>query len=161
MTTETYCRCGASSGGKVYCADCTLVRAQQRKARAEKRAAQGICTQCKAPANVPHRMCKGCQEKTRVQSQVLGAARRAAGCCPECGGKPEPPYRYCVRCRQRVRQRTLIGSIQGILQPAAKRRNKRKAQGLCIHCGEAAPLEGLASCEKCLSDIRYKKKKNG
>ncbi len=158
-------RCGARrpvDGGRT-CEVCRRKRRVRDRACAEKRRAAGIRRVRDANA----------RRAEYARARQRAAERVAAGMCSKCGSaKPEPGRRLCARCgdnrRRRERARYAAAraeqQLYGGKSTTAKRRNARQrsqrrrqarqARGLCIRCGQAAPLPGRASCEPCLAKRR-------
>lgn len=63
--------------------------------------------------------------------------RRANGLCGHCGCPPMPGARCCGRCQGKQRQRD------------RERYSRYQSAGLCVRCGQRAPVAGYTTCATC------------
>ena len=96
----------------------------------EKQIALGICTRCgKNPAAPGRKSCEPCLEKRRADDRARYAAGKAAGL--KYGGADPEVKRRAGRAKSRRRQKARVEA------------------GLCIRCGNHAPVEGGTTCRPC------------
>lgn len=64
--------CGKEKQGKISrCPDCLAKSKITYRKRSDTRLAQGICTRCKQPLDIPYkRLCKACRDKARLYYQT-------------------------------------------------------------------------------------------
>ena len=94
------------------------------------------------------------------------------GLCPKCGGKNQlqKGYKLCLECRMKgieaqrkaramrtEEQRTADSTVQK--KRDIKRREERKAQGLCPECGKHKPTDGYKYCAYCRAKGAARKRK--
>ena len=102
-------------------------RARQRAAQ---RKAAGLCLKCDAPAEPGLTLCVVCGERRRAAERARYARARDAGL--SYGGADIETMRRRARIR------------------AKQRRQARLDAQLCVRCGRRPPVDGGASCLKCL-----------
>lgn len=124
-------KCGAPSGGKYVCGDCTDdIVADRTEVFGERRAA-GLCRcgRCPRPGRSS---CAKCSEERRVSAQRRRERMRSAGGCVQCGGTLAPTSRrFCIahlaahrETVARLRRRKRGDVIKGTVTIA-----RRKGQG--------------------------------
>ncbi len=116
----------------------------------------------------PRRNRKRARAYERERARRQTADRIARGVCTKCGIKrAEPDRRLCAQCTEKRRTsdraRYQTGKAAGALYgganvemkrrsarvASAKRRQARRASGVCRRCGRRPPVEGGATCEPC------------
>ena len=139
--------------------------------RVAERKARGLCLKCGKRPPAPHRsQCGPCIEKRRsadlARHHRRTAERAAQGLCPKCGKQPPAPGRsLCGACNEkrnrasRARDARLRAAGMPRRDPARARAyerersrreaDRRRAAGLCLHCGKAPALEGRTTCGPC------------
>ena len=96
--------------------------------RTAERRAKGLCLKCgKRPPAPGRSMCGPCADKRNRASRARDARLRAAGM------SRRDPERARAYERERSRREA----------------DRRRAAGLCLHCGKAPALEGRTTCEPC------------
>ncbi len=150
-------------------------RASDRKAARKRRLLRrnrGLCAECGAVAGKPgRRLCAACGKQHREASRLVQRRRRderrEAGLCVRCAeNAPAEGNASCDDClarrrrayRARIdRRRRRCPNCQPLTarrdRDAAKRRREaRRAVGLCTVCGQHSAVRGRTACEACLAD---------
>jgi len=139
--------------------------------RTAERRARGLCLNCGKRPPAPHRsQCEPCIEKRRAADLARyhrrTAERVAQGLCPKCGKRPPEPGRsQCGPCLEKDaaagRARDARLRAAGIPRRDAEQARayerersrreveQRRAEGLCLRCGNAPAVEGRTQCEPC------------
>lgn len=139
-----------------HCLACAQQVAEVRKKRIADHADRGLCTRCAQPTTPPFRLCDKCRAYSLAVVSARFQERRNAQKCPRCGGpRSDAVHKHCGPCRELHRQRY----SKEIVHATTARREKRKAEGLCMYCGKVPPADGLVSCRSCL-DRRKKNRKD-
>ena len=92
--------------------------------------------------------CPSCMRHHAEQARSLRSLRRDQHLCINCGAimHGDEKVLYCKNCRDAIRNR-YYANRKHISEYNRKRREDRKANGLCINCGKPA-VPGLTRCEK-------------
>lgn len=111
----------------------------------ERKAAVGICRDCRNPRIEGRTMCENCLAKNRERvkrtSRNLRHLRAKRGRCRECGHKAESNCKFCGPCLAKAREAN------------AKRYSKVRGDGLCGICRKDAASRG-SRCEGCYEKAR-------
>lgn len=150
-------RCGGKAHvqpGRVLCVECQQKHDSDQHNRRAKWREEGRCTRCGRERDDPEKsMCAKCREymhEIRKNNAEYAKERRdmlrERGICTRCGIRYAEPFRsWCSKCQQKHKN-DLAGNAKQI-ERARKRREERKAAGLCIDCGR--PSEGMSRCPRC------------
>ncbi len=144
------------------------------------RRAKGLCLKCGKRPPAPHRsQCGACAEKRRpadlARHRRRTEERVARGLCPKCGKQPPVPgLALCEPCNEkrnrasRARDARLRAAgmprrdperVRAYERERSRREvERRRAEGLCLACGKAPPVEGRAHCEPCAEARRARER---
>ena len=148
--------------------------------RTAERHAKGLCLKCGKRPPAPHRsQCEPCIEKRRsadlARHHRRTAERAAQGLCPKCGKQPPATGRtLCEACNEK-RNRASRARDARLRAAGVPRRDRerarvyerershreadrRRAAGLCLHCGKAPALEGRSTCGPCAEARRARER---
>lgn len=106
----------------------------------QRRLSEGLCI-CGVKPPTGQRYCDECRRKSCEKQKRMAERRRAAGLCV-CGGQLDGVRQYCEVCRGK----------------RAARDARRKAEGVCVQCGQSAAV-GRPRCSKCMAYVRRKQAK--
>lgn len=111
---------------------------------------KGLCVKCgKVPPRQNRVMCAECGEKERRYENETRAFCRSVGICPVCQkNKLYGNERNCVECRAKNYARNL--NQPKVVRHINTTHYKRKAEGLCVKCGERPPENDRVMCSRCL-----------
>jgi hypothetical protein len=164
-------RCPQCSGarpvlpGKKRCAECTERNRVYNLNRTRAFRSAGKCVACGAGLEKGwhKRLCPTCNanantyvKKYRGKKRDERHERMRFGVCVDCGERePVPGRRRCAEC---IDKRNKTDSHAREVEKLSQIREYRKANGLCLRCGNpVAP--GHRRCEKCMTYMRdYGKK---
>ena len=158
-------------------------QARAMRQRYDRRVADHLCVSCGRQDErtlAGHIRCALCNEKAYSSPQVVTQDSRARqarqkrekrkalsemGLCHECGGEDYLTQRgkpLCAACQRRRNRQMEDYRDSGRMAEARKRRREsRRAAGMCTKCGKNVPEEGHVQCTDCLvRDRIYRWRKN-
>lgn len=97
----------------------------------------GKCWRCRKSRDGNGNLCSSCRSKVHEEVKAKCDARLLDGLCIDCGLPSVPGKRRCEDDLKRTRTY------------AQDRKNKRKANGVCVYCGTCPPLSGIDQCLRC------------
>lgn len=137
--------------GRAECEEC--IEWYRRKRDDYK--AKGICTRCKKrPASPGREECEECIERERKKGRERYKFYKSLGICTVCRKFTAIPGKaYCEVCRAKSLERAekIYSNEEKRKQMLARGReryNQRKAEGLCIDCGNPT-AGGFVCCPEC------------
>lgn len=105
------------------------------------------------------------RDRQNAHSRELYQWYKAHGICPKCKTEWAAPGRvFCLDCLKKKRAEIMKNGSDYNMQKCRERREKLKAQGLCVSCGKKA-VEGRVLCQVCArrnneaQQVRYIKKR--
>ena len=122
------------------------------------------CAACYAKAyKWPQRMTDESRKSAALKKREFRAAMKAEGRCMNCGAQDYLTLRgkpLCAGCqRRRNRQQKDYRESGGMAEAGKRRRDARRAAGLCTKCGKNRPEEGHVQCTDCLvRDRMYRRR---
>lgn len=146
MTTSPLCcRCRVNPRqhpSNPHCGDCR--RAYQKAARQERRFC--ACGEKLAPRS---RKCEACKKAAKEREAIL---------CAECGAETSwhPGKKWCAACRM---EKEKEAGREAIRRRDRKRAAAKQAAGKFCRCGVRLPNTRRGTCDECLREQRYWKKK--
>ena len=116
--------------------------------------AKGLCVQCHKPVDRDGSLCSACSEKINEKSRRDRAFYKENGLCLDCGSQVYDGKSRCEMCRikradaQRAYyQKNKERIKEQNRQYRSKSNENKKANGMCIRCGEKA-MSGKTLCYK-------------
>lgn len=146
--------CGQQpANGRTRCEKCATKARDARRAKADVKRRNGICTKCFAQPVLPGMsFCAGCLETQRLYKRRLESSRVQAGLCGKCGKSPFVPHRvYCSLCILKATAKRTLGTsarwpeLQAILD---KQDNCCPYFGVPIEIGRDAELDHIVPRSK-------------
>jgi hypothetical protein len=141
-------KCGkvASRKGRLMCAGCCDRSNAEAKARGRRNWLKGKC-RCGREVSVG-KSCEGCIKRGRNKSaEAKKRSRYGMGFCAGCPANRLPDGKLCQSCQiKRENRRKAVCSAAD-----KRRRDRRKAQGLCVSC-RAPAKPGRLQCERHLAE---------
>ena len=119
--------------------------------RYKQRRANGQCLWCGKPLDRNGSVCTICLRKGNARANERRKYLLILGICPECGkNKTTPPFKSCVACRKK---RAMVARMRADSDYGRVYKktvyDKRREQGLCVHCGKSPSDPGMVTCSKC------------
>lgn len=113
------------------------------------------CAACYAKAyKWPQTATEESRKSAALKKREQRAAWRAEMRCTSCGAQDYLTFRgkpLCAACqRRRNRQQKEYRESGGMAEAGKRRRDARRAAGLCTKCGKNRPEEGHVQCTDCL-----------
>lgn len=110
------------------------------------RRAAGLCCICGEPSG-DRCTCKKCRDYTKKRNKIRYYDRADKGLCTKCGKAPAAEgYMVCDKCRK---YNKLYLNPQKQKEYYQVRRDKLRAEKMCLICGKNLADPGMASCAEC------------
>jgi len=129
------CACRPVVEGRTICQVCI----DRKNNRNKKRRTRNVCIGCgERPIREGHsRLCEQCAEISKISKQRKRDKNKDIGLCLSCSSPVEKGYKHCRKC----------------LDSCTALRNRRRAEGVCITCGDDvdgwSKLKGYSHCINC------------
>lgn len=131
--TCTSCMKQPADPGKAMCVACKQANISIMQARYRRRRYAGVCGQCGGAVASTRALCEPCRQKQRARIKLMVNDRRRTGLCPRCGDQAASGRVRCLGCTAENRQIFL----------------RRKANGICTHCGSRQATPSKTKCGHC------------
>lgn len=158
---------------RTTCDDCADFERKRNGLNRKDRRAAGLCSECGGKPRKGKSLCGKCAKLLSARAEEHRQRCKELGICKSCGKESLSGMTFCAECREKrlAYSRSYDKNSRDPRRVSAdnkKRRDDRRAAGLCPKCGKEPPAPGRKNCDDCLKANtiscqlrRIKKKQQG